>query len=57
MPPSLATTGEAVRPGSKDFDEALRNVPDSVRAKLKTELGAEFSQLRPLPPGKLRRPR
>ena len=57
VPPSLATTGEAVRPGSKDFDEALRNVPDSVRAKLKTELGAEFSQLRSLPPGKLRRPR
>lgn len=55
--PTLATTGEAVRPGSKDFDEALRNVPDSVRAKLKAELGAEFSQLRPLPLGKLRRPR
>lgn len=55
--PPLAATGEVVRPGDSDFDAALRNVPDAVRAKLKSELGAEFSQLRPLPPGKLRRPR
>ncbi len=55
--PTLATGGEVARAGSEAFDEALRNVPDAVRAKLKTELGAEFSQLRPLPPGQLRRPR
>jgi len=55
--PTLAAGGEVDRAGSQAFDDALRNVPDAVRAKLKSELGAEFSQLRPLPPGQLRRPR
>lgn len=48
---------EVVTPGSKEFSDAVESIPDSVRAKLKDALGAEFSQLRSLPPGKLRRPR
>jgi DNA polymerase-3 subunit gamma/tau len=47
----------AARPGSADFNHALGAIPPGVRAKLKETLGAEFSQLRPLKPGSLRRPR
>jgi len=45
------------RPGAPEFDQALGAIPPGVRAKLKETLGAEFSQLRPLKPGALRRPR
>jgi len=45
------------RPGAPEFDQALGAIPSGVRAKLKETLGAEFSQLRSLKPGSLRRPR
>ena len=54
---SQSQSEEVVKPGSKEFSDAVESIPDSVRAKLKDALGAEFSQLRSLPPGKLRRPR
>jgi DNA polymerase III subunit gamma/tau len=47
----------SARPGTPEFDQALGSIPPGVRARLKETLGAEFSQLRPLKPGTLRRPR
>ncbi len=61
--PSTASAPKAVpetppaRPGTPEFDQALGAIPPGVRARLKESLGAEFSQLRPLKPGALRRPR
>ena len=56
--PSLkvAETGKAAFPGDKDFQEALEALPPGLREKLKSTLGAEFTALRPVPAGKLRRP-
>lgn len=45
------------RPGTPEFDQALGSIPPGVRDRLKETLGAEFSHLRPLRPGALRRPR
>ena len=57
--PASAPAPEAppARPGAPEFDQALGSIPPSVRSRLKETLGAEFSQLRPLKPGALRRPR
>jgi len=54
--PAVPETPPA-RPGTPDFDQALGAIPPGVRARLRETLGAEFSQLRPLKPGALRRPR
>ncbi len=55
--PAEAPSAPAVRPGHPDFERALESIPKGVRAKLKETLGAEFTSLRPPPPGGLRRPR
>ncbi len=55
--PAAAPPAPAVRPGHPDFERALESIPKGVRAKLKETLGAEFTSLRPPPPGGLRRPR
>lgn len=58
-PPAAAPAAgpAAANPGAPEFDQALGAIPPGVRAKLKETLGAEFSQLRPIRPGSLRRPR
>ena len=55
--PPAAPAAPAVRPGHPDFERALESIPKGVREKLKETLGAEFTSLRPPPPGGLRRPR
>ncbi len=55
--PAAAPAAPSVRPGHPDFERALESIPKGVRAKLKETLGAEFTSLRPPPPGGLRRPR
>ena len=52
----VAETGKAAFPGEKDFQDALAALPPGLREKLKSTLGAEFTALRPVPAGKLRRP-
>ena len=52
----VAETGKAAFPGDKDFQDALAALPPGLREKLKSTLGAEFTALRPVPAGKLRRP-
>ena len=52
----VAETGKAAFPGDKDFQDALEALPPGLREKLKSTLGAEFTALRPVPAGKLRRP-
>ena len=53
---AVAATGKTSFPGDKDFDEALASLPAGLAAKLRIMLGAEFTALRPIPAGKLRKP-
>jgi DNA polymerase-3 subunit gamma/tau len=52
----IAATGKTSFPGDKDFDEALASLPAGLADKLRITLGAEFTALRPIPAGKLRKP-
>ncbi|MEY2750352.1 MAG: hypothetical protein RLZZ550_323 [Verrucomicrobiota bacterium] len=52
----VAETGKTAFPGDKDFQEALAALPPGLAEKLRSTLGAEFTALRPVPAGKLRRP-
>ena len=52
----VAETGKSSFPGDKDFQDALAALPPGLAEKLRSTLGAEFTALRPVPAGKLRRP-
>ena len=52
----VAEVGEASFPGEKDFDDAVATLPPGLAEKLRITLGAEFTALRPIPAGKLRKP-
>ena len=47
---------EFLRETLKDFDEAVASLPAGLADKLRITLGAEFTALRPIPAGKLRKP-
>ena len=51
----VAETGKSAFPGDPDFQAALEALPPGLREKLQSTLGAEFTSLRPVPAGKLRR--
>lgn len=53
---AVAETGKTSFPGDKDFDEAVSSLPAGLADKLRITLGAEFTALRPIPAGKLRKP-
>ena len=53
---AVADQGRAAFPGDKDFQAAVESLPPGLREKLKETLGAEFTALRPVPAGRLRRP-
>ncbi len=52
----VAEVGKTAFPGDKDFIEAVKALPPGLKEKLKDTIGAEFTALRPVPVGKLRRP-
>lgn len=52
----IAEVGKAAFPGEKDFQDAINALPPGLQQKLRETLGAEFTSLRPVPAGKLRRP-
>jgi len=52
----VAEVGKASFPGEKDFDDAVASLPPGLADKLRVTLGAEFTALRPIPAGKLRKP-
>jgi hypothetical protein len=52
----VAETGKTVGPGDADFQKAVQALPPGLKEKLRETLGAEFTVLRPIPVGKLRRP-
>lgn len=52
----VAEVGKSAFPGEKEFQEAVGNLPPGLQEKLRDTLGAEFTSLRPVPAGKLRRP-
>ena len=52
----VAEIGKSAFPGEKEFQEAVGNLPPGLTEKLRDTLGAEFTSLRPVPAGKLRRP-
>lgn len=53
---TVAEVGKASFPGEEDFDNALASLPPGLAEKLRITLGAEFTALRPIPAGKLRKP-
>ncbi|MGA0133599.1 MAG: hypothetical protein ACO3ND_04495 [Opitutales bacterium] len=53
---SVSEQGRTAFPGDKDFQSAVDALPAALREKLKETLGAEFTALRPVPAGRLRRP-
>jgi DNA polymerase-3 subunit gamma/tau len=53
---AVAEVGKASFPGEADFDEAVASLPPGLAEKLRVTLGAEFTALRPIPAGKLRKP-
>jgi DNA polymerase-3 subunit gamma/tau len=53
---TVAEVGKASFPGEADFDEAVASLPPGLAEKLRVTLGAEFTALRPIPAGKLRKP-
>ena len=53
---AVAETGKTSFPGDKDFEEAVSSLPAGLADKLRITLGAEFTALRPIPAGKLRKP-
>ena len=52
----VAEVGKTAFPGDKEFIEAVKALPPGLKEKLKDTIGAEFTALRPVPVGKLRRP-
>jgi DNA polymerase-3 subunit gamma/tau len=52
----VAEVGTTAFPGDKEFIEAVESLPPGLKDKLKSTLGADFTALRPIPAGKLRRP-
>jgi hypothetical protein len=52
----VAEIGKTAFPGEKDFIEAVSALPPGLKDKLKDTIGADFTALRPIPAGKLRRP-
>jgi len=52
----VAETGKSAFPGDPEFQAALGALPAGLAEKLRSTLGAEFTALRPVPAGKLRRP-
>ena len=52
----VAEVGKTAFPGDKEFIEAVKLLPPGLKEKLKDTIGAEFTALRPVPVGKLRRP-
>lgn len=52
----VAEVGKTAFPGDKEFIEAVESLPAGLKEKLKTTIGADFTALRPIPAGKLRRP-
>ena len=53
---TVAEVGKASFPGDKEFEEAVASLPAGLAEKLRITLGAEFTALRPIPAGKLRKP-
>jgi hypothetical protein len=53
---TVAEVGKASFPGEGDFDNAVASLPPGLAEKLRITLGAEFTALRPIPAGKLRKP-
>ncbi len=53
---AVADQGRTAFPGDKDFQAAVDALPPGLHDKLKETLGAEFTALRPVPAGRLRRP-
>lgn len=52
----VAEVGKTAFPGDKEFIEAVESLPPGLKDKLKSTIGADFTALRPIPAGKLRRP-
>ena len=52
----VAEVGKTAFPGDKEFIEAVESLPAGLKDKLKATIGADFTALRPIPAGKLRRP-
>jgi DNA polymerase-3 subunit gamma/tau len=52
----VAEVGKTAFPGDKEFIEAVESLPSGLKDKLKSTIGADFTALRPIPAGKLRRP-
>ena len=52
----VAEIGLTAFPGDEDFKAAVSALPEGLRQKLKDTIGADFTALRPIPAGKLRRP-
>lgn len=52
----MAEVGKTAFPGDADFTDAVKGLPAGLQDKLKSTIGAEFTALRPVPVGKLRRP-
>jgi len=52
----VAEVGKTAFPGEKEFVEAVNSLPPGLKDKLKDTIGADFTALRPIPAGKLRRP-
>ena len=52
----VAEVGKTAFRGDKEFIEAVKALPPGLKEKLKDTIGAEFTALRPVPVGKLRRP-
>lgn len=52
----VAEVGQTAFPGDKEFIEAVESLPAGLKDKLKSTIGADFTALRPIPAGKLRRP-
>ena len=52
----VAEIGKTAFPGEKEFTDAVEALPPGLKQKLRDTIGAEFTALRPIPVGKLRRP-
>ena len=53
---AVAETGKTAGPQDPDFQKAVQALPPGLQDKLRETLGAEFTSLKPIPAGKLRRP-
>ena len=52
----VAEIGKTAFPGDKEVLEAVNALPPGLKDNLKDTIGADFTALRPIPAGKLRRP-